>query len=331
MLVRLSRNPGATVAAASLVALLTSSCGGGSSPSSSTPPATVPSQPTPAPPPPTSGDGSFSHSSCPLGKGTVNAECSEGRSRLLDEMESAMNLLIQQKPQIFDLSEEVAPGTRAYRVLDREAYMEGLVANLRAAGLCSERDPDDALLETIRVKDSSDFSEEFDVLLSSGFMRRGTGAYRTTCSPSSFPVERSADAPPIGSGCGRPYPPPLTRFNCKVHLKGPEFFTLDSTPIVGPDVAYCAAVGFTDGRALCAVRPENAPDRKACENWASGKARDTGRPGPTWTKPDGSFCTGPGSGCANHPESQYQLLSYVGGTYTVSAQNGASCRVVVER
>jgi len=132
--------------------------------------------------------------------------------------------------------------------------MEGLVANLRAAGLCSERDPDDALLETIRAKDSSDFSEEFDVLLSSGFMRRGTGAYRTTCSPSSFPVERSADAPPIGSGCGRPYPPPLTRFNCKVHLKSPEFFTLDSTPIVGPDVAYCAAVGFTDGRALCAVR-----------------------------------------------------------------------------
>ena len=325
MLAYRSLVPVAVVAAA----LLTSSCGDGGSPSSSTPPSTLPMQPTPTPPP--TGDDSFHQASCPLGKGSIDADCGQGTTALLGDLEEAMNLLIQQRPQIFDLTEELAAGTKSYRVLDREAYMDGLVANLRRAGLCAERDPDDGQQQTIRVKNSSDFSEEFDVLLSSGFMRRGTGAYRTTCSPSSFPVERSADAPPIGSGCGRPYPPPLTRFNCKVHLKSPEFFTLDSTPIVGPDVAYCAAVGFTDGRALCAVRPENAPDRKACENWASGKARDTGRPGPTWTKPDGSFCTGPGSGCANHPESQYQLLSYVGGTYTVSAQNGASCRVVVER
>jgi len=60
-----------------------------------------------------------------------------------------MDLLIQQKPQIFDLNDEYAPGTRAYKVLDKEAYLEGLVANLRATGLCSERDADDALLETM--------------------------------------------------------------------------------------------------------------------------------------------------------------------------------------
>lgn len=329
MLVCHSRIPVAALAAASLIALLTSSCGGGGSPSSSTPPTTLPSQPPPTPPP-TGGNGSFNHSSCPLGKGTVNAACSPGRSVLLDELENAMNLLIQQKPQIFDLSEEIAPGMKAYRVLDREAYMEGLVANLRAAGLCAERDPDDALLETIRAKDSSDFSEEFDVLLSNGFMRRGSGAYRNTCAPSSFPVERPADAPPIGSGCGWPYPPAVTRFNCKVHLKGSEYYTLDSTPIVGPDVAYCASIGYTDGRSLCPIRPEGAPDRKACEDWRIGKARDTGRYGPTWTKADGSFCTGPGSGCAN-ADNQYQLFAYLGGTYTVTAENGASCKVSVQR
>jgi len=318
----------ATVAA-SFIALLASSCGGGSSPSASTPPTTLPSLPTPTPPPAGSG-GSFYHSSCPLGKGVLTAVCSEGRSALLDEMGEAMDLLIQQKPQIFDLSEEASPGTRAYRVLDREAYAEGLVANLRAAGLCSERDPDDAKLETIRVKDSAEFSEEFDVLLSSGFMRRGSGAYRKTCTPSSFPVERAADAPPIGSGCGRPYPPPVTRFNCKVHLKGSEYYTLDSTPQVGPDVNYCASIGFPD-RAICPIRQEGAPDRKACEDWRVGTARDTGRKGPTWTKADGSYCTGPASGCANGEDSQYQLFAYLGGTYTVSAENGASCKVVVQR
>ena len=327
MLVCRSRIAVAAVAAASLIALLTSSCGE-SSPSSSTPPTTLPSQPTPTPPA-SGGDGSFNHSSCPLGKGEPNAQCSEGRTALLGDLEEAMSLLIQQKPQIFDLSEEVAPGTKSYRVLDREAYMEGLVANLRAAGLCAERDPDDGDQETILAKDSSDFSEEFDVLLSSGFMRRGAGAYRKTCSPSSFPVERSADSPPLGSGCGRPYPPPVTRFNCKVHLKGPEFYTLDSTPLVGPDVAYCASIGLAD-RAICPIRPEGASDRKACEDWRVGKARDTGRIGPTWTKADGSFCTGPESGCTN-ADNQYQLLVHVGGTYIVTAENGASCKVNVQR
>ncbi len=327
MFVWQSRIPSAAVAAASLIVFLTSSCGDGGSPSSSTPPTTVPSQTPTAPP---TGDGSFNHSSCPLGKGDVNADCGESSSALLGDLEDAMTLLIQQKPQVFDLTEEVAPGTKAYRVLDREAYMDGLVANLRAAGLCAERDPDDGQQQTIRAKDSSAFSEDFDVLLSNGFMRRGAGAYRKTCSPSSFPVERSSDSPPIGSGCGRPYPPPVTRFKCKVHLKSEQFFTLDSTPLVGPDLAYCTEVGFTNS-AICPVRPEGVADRKACENWRVGKARDTGRNGPTWTKADGSLCTGPDSGCANHADSQYQLYVYVGGTYTVTGENGASCTVVVER
>ena len=156
-------------------------------------------------------------------------------------------------------------------------------------------------------------------------MRRGSGMYRQTCNPSSFPVERSTDAPPIGSGCGRPYPPPVSRFNCKVHLKGEEFATLDSTPIVGPDPAYCAAVGFPD-RTLCPIRPEGDPQRVACENWRVGKAKDTGRYGPTWTKADGSSCTGPASGCVNSPN-QYQLYAYLRGTYVVTAENGANCTV----
>ena len=310
----------AALAAVAVVAFLTSSCGGDGSPSSSTPTTTLAPQPTPTPvvfdP--------FSHASCALGKGDVNAECRRANTELLAEVEAAMDALIQQKPQIFDLNDEYAPETRAYKVLDKEAYMNGLVANLRAAGLCSERDADDALQQTIRAKNAAEYSEDFDVLLSSGHMRRGAGTYRQTCTPSIFPVDRSADAPPIGSGCGRPYPPVVTRFQCKVHLKGPVY-TLDSTPLVGPDVAYCASIGFTDGRSICPVRVEGAEDRLACENWRVGKAKDTGRYGPTWTKADGSYCTGPDSGCENNPDSQYQLWTYRSGTYTATAENGATC------
>jgi hypothetical protein len=259
--------------------------------------------------------------------GDPDATCERTREQLLNVYEEALDLLVQQKPATFDLENESAPGTKAYLVKDREAYMEGIVANLRAAGLCAERDPDDGEQQTIRIKSENDFSEDYDVLLSSGHMRRGLGAYRSSCTPSNFPTERSEDAPPIGSGCGRPYPPPVTRFNCKVHIKSPEYYTLDSTPIVGHDAEYCAAIGYTDGRSLCPVRPEGAPDREACENWRVGKAQDTGRPGPTWRKADGSFCTGPASGCQNQPDRQYQLWTYVSGTYVVSAENGASCEV----
>ena len=310
--------------AVAVVAFLTLSCGGGG-PSSSTPVTTVPS----ASPTPTPGSGmgdAFNNANCPFGKGSLNPECRRKSAALLTDLETAMDQLVQQKPQIFDLKDEYQPGTRAYKVLDREAYMNGLVANLRTSGLCSERDADDALLQTIRVKDSADFSEDYDVLLSSGHMRRGKGSYRQTCTPAAFPVDRSADAPPIGSGCGRPYPPPVSRFNCKVNLKNKQFYTLDSTPLVGPNTAYCASVGMPE-RAICPIRVPGAADRVACENWRVGKAKDTGRPGPTWTKADGTYCTGPDSGCEHHPDNPYELLTYKGGSYTVSGETGSSCTV----
>jgi hypothetical protein len=319
------RVPFARMAAATAVlvvaALFHLSCGK-SGPSGSTPPVT--SRPGPTPPASGSTD-TFNDSGCALGKGDPNARCDRTHGQLLDEYEAAVDLLIQQKPTIFDLHDEAAPG--AYRVLDKDAYLDGLVRNLRAAQLCAERDPDDGAQQTIKLKSTNDFSEDYDTLLTSGHIRRGLGAYRQSCTPASFPVDRDKDAPPIGSGCGRPYPPVVTRFNCKIHIKSPEFYTLDSTPLVGPDGAYCAALGYTDGRTICPVRPEGTPDREACENWRVGKAKDTGRLGPTWTKGDGSYCTGKESGCENHPDSQYLLNTYKSDTYVVTAENGANCTV----
>jgi hypothetical protein len=281
------------------------------------------SSPTPTAP---TGSGA----SCAIGQGSLDSDCDRGSSRLLPDGEGAIDRLVAQRPQLFDLNDEVLPGSRAYRVLDREAYLDGVVANLTTAGLCAERDLDDVFEQTIRVKNVNDFSEDFDLVLDSGHMRRGEGAYRQTCTPAAFPVDRDPGAPPLGSGCGRPFPPPILRMNCKLHLRGIDYYTLDSTPIVGPDVAYCASVGFSDGRAQCAVRSEGWPDRRACEDWRAGTALDTGRPGPTWRQEDGSFCTGPQSSCA-HSANPYQLLSYTGGTYTVCAQTGSCCTVVVER
>jgi hypothetical protein len=304
---------GRPLAVALAACLLALSCGGGSS--GTTSPVAV--APTPVP------------SGCPLGMGSHDATCARGESRLLPQVEGAIDLLVQQKPGLFDLTQDELPGWHHYKVLQPEAYLDGVVANLRAAGLCAQRDPDDGNNERIQVKSTNEYSEDFDILVSTGYMRRGTGAYRETCTPSSFPVERTADEPPLDSGCGKPFPPPVSRINCKVYLYGAQFYTLDSTPLVGPDCAYCASIGIPD-QCFCPVRRHGAADRLACENWRVGTAKDTGRPGPTWTKEDAGYCTGRAAGCENHPDNQYQLRVYDPGRYRVEAENGVSCTVEVK-
>jgi hypothetical protein len=105
---------------------------------------------------------------------------------------------------------------------------------------------------------------------------------------------------------------------------------LDSTPLVGPDVAYCAKIGFTDGRSFCPVRPEGHPERAACELYVTGRAADTGRPGPTWYR-GSNFCTGPASGCSNHDDNQYLLVAHASGSYRACARSGVCGEVDVDK
>jgi hypothetical protein len=139
--------------------------------------------------------------------------------------------------------------------------------------------------------------------------------------PEAPPPDTSTPPPPDGSGCGEPYPPELLKINIAIHLRGPNFWTLDATPLVGPDPVYCAEIGFTDGRANCPVRPEGHPERTACETVLVGVAVDTGRPGPTWRR-NGVLCNGLSSGCENDPDNQYLVRASGGGLYTACAQNG---------
>jgi hypothetical protein len=320
MIVRRSRSlPTALAAAAVAAAAL--SCGGGNPQVQPTPPVTQPS-PTPTP----------VASSCPLGLGSVETTCSaEDSAQLRSYVETAIDMLVNDRPQLLDMTTQSPPNSDQYRVLDSEAYLDTIVENLRRQLVCAERDGDSLGLKRILVKNSNDYSETFDVLSDSGFIRRGPAAYRQTCSPASFPIVRTADMPPAGSGCGRPYPPPISRFNCKVHLQAPQYYTADATPIVGPNIDYCASVGFTDARSLCPIRAEGYEDRIPCENWRVGRATDTNRYGPTWTRSDGVACTGPASNCENDPDNQYQVRVFTSGTVKARATNGADCTLDVDR
>ncbi len=136
--------------------------------------------------------------------------------------------------------------------------------------------------------------------------------------------------PPSGSGCGNPVPPEVSRMNTKIHLRGANKWTLDTTPLVGPDGDYCRKIGFTDGRLFCPIRTEGTSDRIACETYAVGTARDTGRAGPTWYR-DGQLCTGELSGCENHEDNQYLLYVYKGGLYKACTRDGVCGEVVADR
>ena len=124
-------------------------------------------------------------------------------------------------------------------------------------------------------------------------------------------------------------PSEISRVKVKVHLRGPNSWTLDATPLVGPDPGYCARIGFTDGREFCPVRPEGHPEREACERFRVGVAVDTARPGPTWRR-DGSLCSGAPS-CENHPDNQYFVKAMASGTYEACPRSGACGTVDVVR
>jgi hypothetical protein len=147
--------------------------------------------------------------------------------------------------------------------------------------------------------------------------------------PAPTPTPAPTPIPPSASGCGEPLPPPISRFNTKIHIKGANKWTLDATPLVGPNAEYCRKIGFPD-RTICPVRPEGHPERFACETYAVGRAADTRRVGPTWRR-DGNLCTGPSSGCENHEENQYLLLAYASGLYSSCAENGACGEVRVDK
>jgi hypothetical protein len=163
-------------------ATLAASCGGGSSPAAPAAPAPV----TPAPTSSPEGGGGVAANGCPIGKGDPAAGCSRSAPQLMAAMEAAIDRLVRERPELFNKEEEAGENTGQYRVLDRDAYLDGLVDNLRAAGLCAERTLD---RERIVAKNTNDFSEEWDVLTSSGFIRRGSRSYKHTCRPAAFPLE----------------------------------------------------------------------------------------------------------------------------------------------
>jgi len=129
--------------------------------------------PTPEPPPPPSGG------SCSLPPGDPNASCSRTSQTFLGDVEAAIDRVVDRYPEIFDLDDKAC--NNCHRILDHDRYVDAVAAQMRNMGYCVYYDG-----EELAVKNTNSFNDQYDISTSSGFIRRGVGAYRATCWPAWF-------------------------------------------------------------------------------------------------------------------------------------------------
>jgi hypothetical protein len=105
--------------------------------------------------------------------------CTDDPGHLLSSVEAAIKAVTQRRPALFDFADKACDD--CYKVLDVSGYYSAVQAELAPRGICTLSDG-----EEIGAKDSNASSEQFDILLASGHMRRGPGMYRGICYPAIF-------------------------------------------------------------------------------------------------------------------------------------------------
>lgn len=205
-----------------------SACGGGAgSPTAGAPAPVAPTlTPTTTPTP------SAASLSCPLGKGTASATCGRTSGQLLGAVDGAINAVVAAHPSYFNLNEEA--GTGQFRVLDRDGLIEGVIADLVRQGMCADRIP---TTDTIQLKDSNAFSEQYNVVTTGGFLRRGQPSYQESCTPANFPLDVGESVDRIFVG--------IYRFRCEAGVVPPA--TYENRLPYGCDALITATPKDKDG------------------------------------------------------------------------------------
>jgi hypothetical protein len=142
-------------------------------PAPSPSPSATPTATPGAPETPTAG-------ACPLPPSNpASPACTSDPGHLLGAVEAAITRVTQKRPALFDFADKICDD--CYRVVDVSGYYSSVRAELASRGICSLSD-----MEEIGAKDSNESSEQFDILLASGHIRRGPGMYRGICYPAIF-------------------------------------------------------------------------------------------------------------------------------------------------
>lgn len=115
---------------------------------------------------------------CSPGPGNGKTCDLDGVSCFLPTVQAAVQGVVNGRPEWFDMS----MGTPF--VLEPELYMDQVVADVSATGLCAIRDPNAG--DEMAVKHDNAYAESFDILSAEGNARWGEGIYTATCTPAWF-------------------------------------------------------------------------------------------------------------------------------------------------
>ncbi len=156
------------------VLLLLPACHKGGSPAQ-------PSTPTPTPTPAPASSPQALACHLPPGTGT-GEDCPMESPTFQDQVEHAIDLTVIAHPEMVDTT-KVRGCSNCYMVLDTHNFPEEVGRTLeKTYGYCWTYDG-----EELAMKNVNDFNDQYDILLSEGYIRRDVlGSYRATCRPAWF-------------------------------------------------------------------------------------------------------------------------------------------------
>ena len=157
-------------------ALLLTACG-------SRTPATPALEPTPNPTPVPAPTPATARVACGVGAGMGGLEerCPRTSPSFLAEVDAAINRVVERHPELVDLNDRAGRG--GYFVRNIDEFFRLVVEEVaEGSRLCAIVDAD---LE-IAVKRNNAFSDQYKLMWSSGYIRRGDSSYRATCVPAWF-------------------------------------------------------------------------------------------------------------------------------------------------
>jgi hypothetical protein len=130
----------------------------------------------PASPAPPQGQG------CGVGPGNGSGvDCPRQQPSFLAEVESALDQLVREEPQLFNLSKSSKGCGNCYQIVNADRYVQRMAQLMSQRGLCGHYDG-----EELAVKRDNSFNDQYDIFTSDYFVRRQLGSYRSTCYPAWF-------------------------------------------------------------------------------------------------------------------------------------------------
>ena len=140
--------------------------------------------PAPVPTPVAAPTPSTPRVACGIGAGTgdgLEEHCPRTSPVFLSEVDAAINRVVERHPELVDRDRRAGAG--GFFVQDIDGLFDEVVKEIAdGSHLCAVVDAD---LE-IAVKRTNEMSEQYKLMWSSGYLRRGDSSYRATCTPAWF-------------------------------------------------------------------------------------------------------------------------------------------------